>query len=130
LHRALIDNEDLLPEIRKIAAANAKPSYLKKDEVLRAPIPPMIDVYHELSLRRTIIEIQANDHIGLLYMIAKTIHDEGFDITFARVATERSAAVDTFYIEKVGKHEEDDGSSLVSLREKLSKIIEESPTTA
>jgi [protein-PII] uridylyltransferase len=124
LHRALIDGEDLLPEIKKTAQASAKPSYLKKDEVLRAPIPASIDVYHELSLRRTIIEIQANDHIGLLYLIAKAIYDEGFDITFARVATERSAAVDTFYIEKVDHSEEEDGSALVSLREKLGEIIE------
>ena len=73
--------------------------------MLPAPFPPSVDVYHELSLKRTIIEVQAGDEPGLLYRLARLIFKKGFDITFARIATERGVAMDTFYIEKANAKE-------------------------
>jgi [protein-PII] uridylyltransferase len=43
--------------------------------------------------------VQALDEIGLLFKLAKLISDHGFDITFARIGTERDVAIDNFYIE-------------------------------
>jgi len=128
IEAALLRNKDLLPEIDRQARKLAKPAYMKTDERLRAPIPPTVDVYHELSLKRTIIEIQANDHLGLLYDISKSIFDHGYDITFARIATERDVAIDTFYIEPIDGLSEPDSPSgrtadLVNLRETLTNII-------
>jgi len=68
-------------------------------DVLHSSFPPTVEVYHELSMQRTIVEIQARDEIGLLYRLAKIIYDQGFDITFARIGTERGIAIDSFYIE-------------------------------
>jgi len=78
-----------------------------------------------LSLRRTIIEVQATDAIGLLYRISKAIFDHGFDITFARISTERNVAVDTFYIEPIHRGQESDTENLLALRESLTAIVEE-----
>ena len=38
--------------------------------------------------------------------MARTISDHNFDITFARISTERGVALDTFYVENSmgGKH--------------------------
>ncbi len=124
LEDALLRNKDLLADIEAQARKHSKPSYLTKQEHLRAPIPPSVDVYHELSLKRTIIEVQANDTIGLLYKLAKAIHDHGFDITFARIATERHVAVDTFYIEPMNtKKGSEDANNLLGLRDSLNRII-------
>lgn len=123
LEAALIHSRDLLPEIVTQAKRHAKPDYLRTQEILRAPIPPSVDVYHELSLKRTIIEIQANDQIGLLYRLARAIHDHGFDITFARISTERHVAVDTFYIEPVPSATGDPAANLMALRESLNRIV-------
>ena len=68
-------------------------------ETLHSSFPPTVEVYHEISMQRTIVEVQARDQIGLLYRLAKAIFDFGFDITFARIGTERGVAIDTFYIE-------------------------------
>ncbi len=120
---ALLYDKDLLPGIVEQARKHSRVTYLRENDRLRAPIPPSIDVYHELALRRTIIEIQANDQIGLLYQLAKAIFDHGFDITFARISTERGVALDTFYIENVRPNEASTTAELVSLREKLNSII-------
>ena len=98
---ALVANRDLLPEIQAQAKKIAATRYLSTSsgETLQSSFPPTVDVYHELSMERTIVEVQARDQIGLLYRLAKTISDHGFDITFARIGTERGVAIDTFYIE-------------------------------
>lgn len=100
LEAALVHNQDLLPAItaqaRRYAAATR---YTAEGREQPASFPPTVEVYHELSLRRIIVEIQAHDQIGLLYRLVKTISDHGFATTFARINTERNVAIDTFYIE-------------------------------
>ncbi|MGA2052460.1 MAG: [protein-PII] uridylyltransferase [Opitutales bacterium] len=120
---ALLHHKDFLPEILEQARKHARLPYLREHDRLRAPIPPSIEVYHELTLRRTIIEVQANDQIGLLYQLAKAISDHGFDITFARISTERGVALDTFYIESLNPNDPNPAAQLASLREALNQIV-------
>ena len=82
-------------------------------------------MYHELSLKRTIIEAQTSDRRGLLYRLARLIYEKGFDITFARVATERGVAMDTFYIENANLQKPTNTSNLLDLRMDLDKIVRE-----
>jgi [protein-PII] uridylyltransferase len=122
---ALVNNRNLLNQITVEAEKRKRPSYLQTDNTLPAAIPTRVDVYHELSLKRTIIEIEANDQLGLLYQIARTISDHGFDITFARISTERKVAVDTFYIEPSQPQGDTENSQdLVALREALLKVLD------
>ena len=81
-------------------------------------------------MQRTIIEIQARDQIGLLYRLAKTISDHGFDITFARIGTERGVAIDTFYIESANHDTVDSTDRLLALRDALNEIIAPAPVAA
>jgi [protein-PII] uridylyltransferase len=123
LQKALVDNEDLLPAIEEQERKSREDLYASPAPfALRTPIAPSVGVYHELSLKHTIVELQCEDRIGLLYNLAKAIFDHGFDITFARIATERGVAMDTFYIEPINK-ENNDGANLLPLREKLNAII-------
>jgi [protein-PII] uridylyltransferase len=120
---ALLHHKDFLPEILEQARKLTRLPYMREHDRLRAPIPPSIEVYHELTLRRTIIEVQANDQIGLLYQLAKAISDHGFDITFARISTERGVALDTFYIESLNPNDPNPAGQLASLREALNQIV-------
>ncbi len=124
LEEALLQNKDLLPAIIAQQKRLAKPSYLKQRDILEAQIPPSVNVYHELNLRRTIIEVQATDQVGLLYRLARAIYEHGFDITFARISTERHVAVDTFYIENIDTHKSQEASNLLDLRESLTQIVD------
>jgi [protein-PII] uridylyltransferase len=53
---------------------------------------------NEASEWRTLIEIQSEDRLGLLYAIALTLSELALDIARARIVTERGAAIDSFYI--------------------------------
>jgi len=53
-------------------------------------------------MRSTVIDITAQDAIGLLYRITRTLSDLGLDIYTARIGTQADRAVDAFYIRKNG----------------------------
>jgi [protein-PII] uridylyltransferase len=61
-------------------------------------IPTVIGFDNETSNSSTILDIETEDRIGLLYYISRTLADLGLDISLAKILTEKGAAVDTFYI--------------------------------
>jgi [protein-PII] uridylyltransferase len=126
---ALIQNRDLYPEIVAQANRIAASRYTTESTALHSSFPPTVEVYHELAMQRTIIDIQAHDQIGLLYRLARVIYDHGFDITFARINTERGVALDTFYIEDANHQPVEDTSRLQALRDALAQIIAPAPAT-
>ncbi len=129
IEEALVANRDLLPDIMAQAKKIASTRYLStaSGETLQSSFPPTVDVYHELSMQRTIVEIQARDQIGLLYRLAKTISDHSFDITFARIGTERGVAIDTFYIEGANHEPVETPERLHLLRDALNEVITPAP---
>ena len=90
-----------------------------------ATIPPQVDVYRDISLGRTIVEVRAADRIGLLHLISKHIADAGFSILFARIATEQGIATDVFNIEPLDKSSVPSPRTFLDLREKLAKALHE-----
>ena len=129
IEEALVANRDLLPDIMAQAKKIAATRYLSTStgETLQSSFPPTVDVYHELSMERTIVEVQARDQIGLLYRLAKTISDHSFDITFARIGTERGVAIDTFYIEGANHEPVETPERLHALRDALNEVITPAP---
>jgi [protein-PII] uridylyltransferase len=123
LDEALMQEKELMPAINELEAEIT--AQTKNKDMLPAPFPPSVEVYHELSLKQTIIEVQASDRIGLLYRISQLITKMNFDIGFARIATERGVAMDTFYIKSEKSEEDTHTSALIKLREELDKIVEE-----
>jgi [protein-PII] uridylyltransferase len=128
VEEALVGHKDLMPEITAQAKKLAGSRYTTETSELTASFPPTVEVYNELSLKRIIVEVQAHDQIGLLYRLVKAISDHGFDTTFARINTERSVAIDTFYIEPNKPGDEVEASRLHVLRDSLRAII--SPVAA
>jgi [protein-PII] uridylyltransferase len=53
---------------------------------------------NDASEHRTLIEIETEDRLGLLYAISQTFAELEVDISTARIVTERGAAIDSFYI--------------------------------
>jgi [protein-PII] uridylyltransferase len=121
---ALMHGRRLTSEIERMED-EVKKQKKKFRGILPAPIPPKVEVYHELTLNHTIVEVQAEDRIGLLYGLARHIYSRGFDITFARIATERGLAIDTFYIEKINSRDPITSKNLEELRDKLNTIVRE-----
>jgi [protein-PII] uridylyltransferase len=63
---------------------------------------------NESSESRTLIEIETEDRLGLLYTISETLAELEVDISAAKISTEKGAAIDTFYIREL------DGSKIVA----------------
>ena len=56
---------------------------------------------NEASDERTLIEIETEDRLGLLYTISQTLAELDLDIAAARIVTERGAAIDSFSVSDV-----------------------------
>ncbi len=65
-------------------------------------IPTQIQLDNDASESRTLIEVETEDRIGLLYAIAQTFTELQLDISAARICTEKGAAIDNFYVHEIG----------------------------
>jgi [protein-PII] uridylyltransferase len=50
------------------------------------------------SKTHTIVDVETEDRVGLLYFISNALNELGFSIDVARISTEKGAAIDTFYV--------------------------------
>ena len=65
--------------------------------------PTRIAIDSDSHPQFTLVKLTTPDRLGLLHDLLRAISDAGFEISAARIATEKGAAVDTFYVgEKVG----------------------------
>ncbi len=86
-------------------------------------IPTTIFFDNDASETRTVLEIETEDRFGLLYVISEALNDAGLDIYVAKIATEKGAAFDTFYVcERTEGHEESECK--VTSPERLREIEE------
>ena len=60
--------------------------------------PPQVSCDNEASQSSTLIEVHAVDEPGLAYKIASALAALGLDIVCAKIATEKSDALDVFYV--------------------------------
>ncbi|MCG3147888.1 MAG: Bifunctional uridylyltransferase/uridylyl-removing enzyme [Verrucomicrobiae bacterium] len=86
-------------------------------------IPTVIDFDNEISQTRTVVEIQTEDRVGLLYALTSTLSTLGLDISFAKIFTEKGAAIDSFYVQNFAGEKITDEAQLANIREKLEAAI-------
>ena len=60
---------------------------------------------NQASETRTLIEIETEDRLGLLYAISQTFAELAVDIVAARIVTERGAAIDSFYVRELRRRQ-------------------------
>ena len=61
-------------------------------------IPTRISFDNHSSSNRTVIDIETEDCVGILYTISEALSEVGLDISLAKIATEKGAVVDSFYV--------------------------------
>jgi len=53
---------------------------------------------NDSSERATVIDVETEDRLGLLYMVSQVFAELGLNISLAKISTEKGAAIDTFYV--------------------------------
>ena len=86
-------------------------------------IPTRVDIDNTVSDTRTIIEVETEDRIGLLYTISQVFSELELDIALAKILTERGAAVDTFYVTDILGRKIEDAATLKLIERRLNESI-------
>jgi [protein-PII] uridylyltransferase len=79
-------------------------------------IQTRIQFDNEASDSRTVIEVETEDRLGLLYAVSSCLSNLALDIVGARISTEKGAAIDSFYVR------ERDGAKVLNLAQQ--RLIE------
>jgi [protein-PII] uridylyltransferase len=86
-------------------------------------MPTQIQFDNEASETRTLIEIETEDRLGLLYAISQTFAEQALDISAARIVTERGAAIDNFYVSEGAGGKIESPSRRILIESKLRQAI-------
>lgn len=123
VNEILTQNADPLPLIRERARKlETKTPFSLRDRI-GATISPDVNVYRDVVVGRTIVEVRAADRLGLLHLIAQNIADCGLDIAFARIATEQNVATDVFHVRPTVPEETYSPTRYLDLRERISRAL-------
>ena len=60
--------------------------------------PPQVMIHNAISDSHTVIEVQTQDRLGLLYKLTRLLFEQGLDIALAKISTEANRAIDVFYV--------------------------------
>jgi [protein-PII] uridylyltransferase len=100
-----------------------EPSPYASTPSLPVSITPAVTFDNETSENFTIIDITARDRVGFLYQVAKALYDLNLDIGSAKIVTEGSRVMDSFYVSNLFKKKIDDEVRLEKIGETLMKVI-------
>jgi [protein-PII] uridylyltransferase len=101
----------------------ARASRREMPRIREASIPTMIGFDNEISETRTIVEVQTENRPGLLYAITSTLSELDLDISFAKIATEKGAAIDSFYVQDYQGNKVADVRRLEKIKTRLNAAI-------
>jgi len=85
--------------------------------------PAKIRIDNQMSAFYSIIEVFAQDRLGLLFGITDTLFRSGYNIYFAKIATERDQVVDIFYVKDLNGHKIQTNEQMESLKNKILDVI-------
>ncbi len=86
------------------------PALLARRRPVRSPyqslegerLPTRIHFDNEISATHTVLDLETEDRVGLLYVVAQVFAELRLDISLAKISTEKGAAVDSFYLSEAG----------------------------
>lgn len=85
----------------------------------RPKIANRVEIDNEVSDEYTVVDIYAQDQVGVLYQITKTLKDLGLNIGVAKISTKVDQVSDTFYVQDISGRKLCSEEKLAELRDRL-----------
>ncbi len=114
---------DFAPAIA--ARRKATPGF---DEVM-SEIPQRVLLNNDTSPDDTVLELQVVDRLGLLHDIFMAIGKLGYNVTHARINTEKGVAIDSIYVQDSNGTKLTDKSELEALRQSIQDAVFTEPAS-
>ena len=118
--------ESVRAELRAALTTGSRPpapgAYVSS-HVLPGAVTPSVAFDNETSDAFTIIDITARDRVGFLYHVTKTLYDLNLDIGSAKIVTEGSRIMDSFYVTDLLRNKITDTIRLEKIREALMNVV-------
>jgi [protein-PII] uridylyltransferase len=118
LRRALTEDLDLHPLLAK--QSTVRPLY---QPVAGGQLPTRVHFDNDSSEARTILEIETEDRVGLLYVISQALTECRLDISVAKITTEKGAAIDAFYVAEADGQKVTEPGRQVFIKQQLQTAI-------
>jgi len=123
--------ESVLGELRmalKNKSRPAEPSLYGRRLQPTAAITLVVEFDNETSESFTIIDISARDRVGLLYSVTKALYELNLDIGSAKIVTEGSRVMDSFYVTDYLHGKITEERRLEKIKETLMAVLGEGET--
>jgi [protein-PII] uridylyltransferase len=85
--------------------------------------PPSVSVRNDVSDFYTVVDLTANDRLGLLHELTRTIADQGLEIFLSKATTVLDQVADTFYLKGPGEKKLTDPDAIERLRASLLDVV-------
>jgi len=112
LHRALDGELD----VGAAVAATAR-RYANRTAQRAAPARRAVNFDNEISASATVIDVHADDGVGVLFRVTSELARHGLDIRSAKVQTMGGQVVDAFYVRDTDGAKITDDAALAAIRE-------------
>jgi [protein-PII] uridylyltransferase len=86
-------------------------------------IAPSIRLDNDSSEEFTVLDLETEDHVGLLHVVSRALTELELDIALAKVHTEKGAAIDSFYVRERPRGKLVDGERQASVIRHLEDVI-------
>jgi [protein-PII] uridylyltransferase len=95
----------------------------KEAGAVLAGLPNKVRIDTELSDECAVVEVVTVDRRGLLYRLARALHDLGLVIRFSKISTYLDQVVDVFYVTERGGEKPRSDERLEEIRDRLMEVI-------
>jgi len=91
--------------------------------------PPRVEIDNDVSAYYTVIDIYANDRIGLLNDLARAMTQLGLYIEVSKISTKVDQVADVFYVKDIFGHKVKEAQKIRAIKDTLLKALEEESLT-
>ncbi len=87
------------------------------------PVPAQVEIDNDSSDRFTVVDIFADDRLGLLYAIARALFECGLSVHSAKISTHIDQIVDAFYVTDAAGRKVTSSDRIEAIRTRLLNAI-------